>query len=192
MERTAVSWWSLALRGAVAIIFGILAYLMPGLTLQALVLVFGAYAIVDGVFAIASGIRPSQSRGRDWLLVVGGIAGIIAGVIAWLLPGMTALVLITIIGAWAIVTGAFEIAAAFRLRNVLRHTWLFILEGVLSLVFGLFVFIAPGAGALALVWLIAAYAIVSGVMLLVFGLRMKLDGSERRSIPSSHAGSPAR
>jgi uncharacterized membrane protein HdeD (DUF308 family) len=192
MERTSVSWWSLVLRGAVAIIFGILAYLMPGLTLQALVLVFGAYAVVDGVFAIASGIRSDRARGRDWLLVLGGVAGIIAGVLAWVLPGMTALVLITIIGAWAIVTGVFEIAAALRLRNLLRHTWIFILEGILSVLFGLFVFIAPGAGALALVWLIAAYAIVSGVMLVAFGLRVKAEGSMAQAMPSPPAGSPAR
>jgi len=191
MERTSVSWWSLVLRGAVAIIFGILAYLMPGLTLQALVLVFGAYAVVDGAFAIASGIRSDRERGRDWLLVLGGVAGIIAGVLAWILPGMTALVLITIIGAWAIVTGVFEIAAALRLRSVLRHTWIFIVEGVVSVLFGLFVLIAPGAGALALIWLIAAYAIVSGAMLVVFGLRLKSDGSMARAMPSPPAGSPA-
>jgi uncharacterized membrane protein HdeD (DUF308 family) len=172
-DRLSHNWWAIALRGVVAIAFGLLALFLPGLTLLSLVFLFAAYAIVDGAFSIVSGARRRPGRGRDWLLVLGGILGIVAGVIAFLWPGITTLVLLLIIAAWAIVTGVAEIVAAFRLRKEIEGEWLLVLDGAVSVVFGLFLALFPGAGALALVWLIAFFAIASGVMLLVLAFRLR-------------------
>jgi uncharacterized membrane protein HdeD (DUF308 family) len=174
LERLSRNWWALALRGLAAIVFGVLAILWPAITLVALVLLFAAYAIVDGVFALASGIRRSgDGRGTDWFMVLAGVAGIAAGVIAVALPGMTALVLVIIIAAWAIVTGIAELAIAYRLRDEIRGEWLLALDGVVSIIFGLVLFFFPGAGAIALVLLIGAFAIVSGAMLLALAFRFR-------------------
>jgi uncharacterized membrane protein HdeD (DUF308 family) len=178
VQNFTTNWWGVALRGAAAVIFGILALLLPGLTLAALVLLFGAYAIVDGVSAIATGLR-GEKTGRNWLLVVMGAAGVVAGLLTWFWPGLSALALLVLIGWWAIVTGVLEIAAAYRLRSVLRHEWLVAFSGGLSVLFGIFVLLFPGAGALALVWLIGWYAIVSGVALLVLAFRLRGHGGLR-------------
>jgi uncharacterized membrane protein HdeD (DUF308 family) len=189
-DRVSVSWWSLVLRGIVAIAFGVLAFIFPTMALWALVLLFGAYSLVDGIFAIVSGARPHGEQRRDWLLVLGGVAGVVVGLIAFFLPGLTAIALVYLIGAWAVVTGAFEVAATIELRRRLRHAWLYAVDGIVSVLFGFVVLIAPGAGAFALIWLIAAYAIASGVLLIAFGLRLRSES------PSTHrmdrvSGSPA-
>lgn len=175
VQNFTTNWWLVALRGAAAVIFGILALLLPGLTLAALVLLFAAYAIVDGVSAIVTGLR-GEKPGRNWLLVLLGVAGVVAGLLTWFWPGLSALALLLVIGGWAIVTGVLEIAAAYRLRSVLRHEWLVAFNGVLSVLFGIFVLLFPGAGALALVWLIGWYAIASGVALLVLAFRLRGHG----------------
>jgi uncharacterized membrane protein HdeD (DUF308 family) len=173
-ERMARDWWIFALRGVAAIIFGVLALLWPGITLLALVFLFAAYALVDGVIAIISGIRRGANGGKlDWWRIVRGIVGIAAGVIAIALPGITAYALLLVIAAWAIVTGAIEIVAAYQLRDVIDREWLLALDGVVAVIFGIALIVFPSAGALALVWLIGAFAIVSGVMLLVLAFRMR-------------------
>jgi uncharacterized membrane protein HdeD (DUF308 family) len=172
-NRLARNWWAIALRGLVAIVFGVLAFLLPGLTLITLVLLFGAFAIVDGIFAIVSGFRRREGHRPDLFLILGGVAGIAAGVIAILLPGITALALLYVIAAWAIVTGIAEIVAAYQLREEISGEWLLALSGAVSFVFGLFIAFFPGPGALAVVWLIAAYAIVSGVTLLFLAFRLR-------------------
>lgn len=171
-SRLSLNWSALAIRGVIAIAFGVLALLMPGLTLAALILLFAAYAIVDGVSHVVTGIR-QRSGGPDGLMILGGIVGIAVGVIAAILPGVTALFLLTLIGAWAIVTGAAEIVAAYRLRKAISGEWLLALQGIISIAFGLYVWIFPGAGALAVVWLIATFAIASGVILLMLAFRMR-------------------
>jgi uncharacterized membrane protein HdeD (DUF308 family) len=173
VEQLAQNWWALALRGIVAIAFGVLAIMLPGLTLLALVFLFAAYAIVDGAFLIVSGIRGQGGRGGTRWLVIGGIAGVAAGIVTIVWPGLTALLLLSIIAAWAIVTGILVIVAAYRLREAIRGEWLLALEGALSVAFGFAIILFPGAGALAVIWLIAAYAIASGVVLLILSFRLR-------------------
>jgi uncharacterized membrane protein HdeD (DUF308 family) len=172
-SRLSLNWSALAIRGVIAIAFGIIAFLLPGLTLGALILLFAAYAIVDGVSHVITGIRQRSGDRPDGLMILGGIVGIAVGVIAVILPGVTALFLLALIGAWAIVIGAAEIVAAYRLRKAISGEWLLALQGIISIAFGLYVWLFPGAGALAVVWLIAAFAIASGVILLMLAFRMR-------------------
>jgi len=166
------SWWALVLRGLAAIAFGVLAFVWPQITLTALVFLWGAYALVDGAFAIAAGIKSHGENKRWWVLLLEGILGVAAGLVAFLVPGITALALLILIAAWAMVTGAFEIAAAIQLRKHIKGEWLLALAGVASIVFALALLFNPAAGALALVWLIGAYSIVFGVLLIVLGVRL--------------------
>jgi uncharacterized membrane protein HdeD (DUF308 family) len=180
------NWWLVVLRGVLAIAFGIAAFIWPNDALTALVLVFGAYALVDGIFALAAGIAASSaSSGVRWFLALGGIAGIIVGVVTFVNPNITAVSLLYLIGAWAIVTGFFQIMAAVQLRQVIENAWLPILGGFLSIVFGLLVFIYPQASALSILWLIAIYAIVYGVVMTVFGFRVKSLDSALSNTSSS-------
>lgn len=166
-------WWVLAIRGVAAILFGIAAFLWPEITLAALVLLFGAYALVDGVFAVIAGITARREQERWWMMVLQGLAGIVLGVLTVVWPDITALVLLYFIAAWSIVTGAFEIAAAIRLRQEIEGEWLLILAGFASILFGILLMVLPGPGALALVWLIGTYALISGVLLLVLAFRLR-------------------
>jgi uncharacterized membrane protein HdeD (DUF308 family) len=172
-SRLSINWWALALRGVVAIGFGILALLLPGATIGALILLFAAYAIVDGASHVVTGFRGRSGDGPDFLMILGGVVGIVAGIFAVALPGLTALALLTLIGAWAIVTGAAEILMAYRLRKEIRGEWLLAFDGAISVLFGIYVWLFPGAGALALVWLIAVFAIISGITLLALAFRMR-------------------
>jgi uncharacterized membrane protein HdeD (DUF308 family) len=168
----AYSWWLLALRGLLGIAFGIAALAWPGLTLIVLVALFGAYALIDGLVAILSVLR-HQERGRWLVVLVEGLLGVAAGVVAFTVPGITAVALVLVIGAWAVLTGIMEIAAAIRLRREMENEWLLGLAGILSLVFGAAVIVFPGAGAIALVTLIGAYSIVFGVLMLLLGLQLR-------------------
>jgi uncharacterized membrane protein HdeD (DUF308 family) len=186
-RRLSLNWSALAARGVVAIVFGIVAFLLPGVTLAALILLFAAYALVDGVSHLVTAFRHRASTGPDWLLVLGGVAGIAAGIVAAFLPGITALFLVTLIGAWAIVTGVTEVIAAYRLRKEIQGEWLLALNGVVSVIFGIYLWLFPGAGAIALVWIIAAFAIISGIILLMLAIRMRSlgAGGERTGSPTA-------
>lgn len=166
------NWWTLVVRGALAVLFGLLALLIPAITLLALVLLFGAYALGDGVLALVAAVR-RQANAPWWALVLRGTAGVAAGVITMVMPALTAIALVFVIAAWAITTGIFDIIAAIRLRRYIEGEWLMAFTGLLSLLFGIALVVAPGAGALAVVWIIALYAIVLGVLLIVFGLRLR-------------------
>jgi uncharacterized membrane protein HdeD (DUF308 family) len=168
----AQSWWVLALRGACALIFGVLALAWPGVTLLLLVALFAAYAIISGVAALVGSLRTRNQRGW-WLLFLLGLVSVAAGVLAVVYPGITALALVLLMGANAIVIGALEIWMAVRLRAEVRGEWLLGLAGFVSILFGVFVMIFPGAGALALVWLIAVQAIVSGLLWLTLAFRIR-------------------
>jgi uncharacterized membrane protein HdeD (DUF308 family) len=164
------NWWALALRGLVAILFGLLTFILPGITLVTLVLLFGAYAVADGVFNVIAFFRVAS---HQWALLVEGIIGIIAGVLTFTWPAITAIILLYLIAFWAIFTGVFEIVAGIRLRKAITNEGLLIVMGVLSLLFGVLILFAPGAGALAIVLWIGAYALVFGVFLLALAFRLR-------------------
>jgi uncharacterized membrane protein HdeD (DUF308 family) len=169
---SATHWWAVVLRGLAAIIFGILAFALPGITVAVLVILFGAYAFVDGIFAIIAAIR-HQARGHTLWLLFEGIVGILAGLIAFFAPALAAFALLYVIAAWAIVTGIFEIVAAIRLRDVISNEWSLLLAGIISIIFGILLMIWPARGILTLVWLIGGFAIVFGILLIIAGFRMR-------------------
>jgi uncharacterized membrane protein HdeD (DUF308 family) len=164
------NWWAVALRGLFAVLFGVMALVWPGITLEVLVWLYGAYALADGIFAVIAAL---SGAGETWLLLLEGVVGIAAGVVTFLWPGITALILLFLIAGWAIVTGIFEIMAALRLRRTIRGEFWLVLSGILSVLFGLFLAIWPGEGALAVVWVIGLYAILFGVTLLALGFRLR-------------------
>jgi uncharacterized membrane protein HdeD (DUF308 family) len=188
VDALARNWWLVLLRGIAGIVFGIITFFAPGISFAALVLLFGAYAFVDGVLAIMAAIgRRARSR-RWWVLLLEGLAGLAAGVITLFWPGITAIALLALIAAWALVTGGLEIAAAIRLRKVINNEWLLALAGVASVGFGILLVLFPGPAALALILWIGAYALVSGVLWVALALRLHSWG---RSHGGEAALSPA-
>ena len=168
LRALAANWGAIALRGVLAILFGILAWLWPGMTLAVLIILYAVYALVDGVMGIVVGIR-----GRNWGYALLGLVGVIAGLVAVAWPLLTALVLVTIIGVWAIVIGVMEIVTAIRLRNEIEGEWLLALTGALWVLFGAYALAFPGAGALSLVWLIGTWAVVIGVLEVILAFRLR-------------------
>jgi uncharacterized membrane protein HdeD (DUF308 family) len=173
LGNLARAWHWIVLRGVFALLFGIFAFIWPGITLAALVLVWGAYAIADGVMALIAAFTMHEEGKPMASLIVVGILGIAAGVVTFLWPGMTALVLLLFIASWAVLMGIFEIAAAIRLRKHIENEWLLALSGLVSIVFGVLLFLQPGAGALAVIWLIGSFAIFFGIVLIALGIRLK-------------------
>ena len=166
-------WWVPVLRGVAAIVFGVIAFVYPGLTVAVLVLLFGAWVLVDGVFRIVGAIgHRASDPDWGWHLVI-GILGIIIGFLTFHAPAITALVLVIYIAAWALMIGATEIAVAFKLRREIKGEWFLILMGLLSIVFAIMLLWNPLPGALALVWLIASYAIVFGFLGIILGFRLR-------------------
>jgi uncharacterized membrane protein HdeD (DUF308 family) len=171
-EVLAARWWAVGLRGLLAIIFGLLCLLTPGIAVGALVLLFAAYMLVDGVFAIISGIRAARSGERWGLLILEGVVDLAAGAIAFIWPAITLVALVWIVAIWAIVSGALMLAAALALNRDYGR-WLLALGGIASLVFGILLIIEPFIGAVVLTLWIGAYALVFGVLLLVLGFQLQ-------------------
>jgi uncharacterized membrane protein HdeD (DUF308 family) len=176
VDVLARNWWLVALRGVAALVFGLLTLFNPAVTLAALILLFGAYALADGVFTVIAALASHRGEPRWVALLVGGILSIVLGVLTFLMPGVTAVVLLYFIAAWAIVTGVSEIATAIRLRKVITGEWLLVLAGVLSVAFGLALVLYPAAGALAVTLWIGAYATALGVVLLALAFRLRSWG----------------
>ena len=166
-------WWVFLLRGIAAVIFGILAFVSPGITLATLVLVWGAYALADGIFSLIAAISGKTADEDRWMVGLQGAIGVIAGLIALVLPGATALGLLFAIAAWSLAIGVLQIVAAIKLRKEITGEFWLGLSGLLSIVFAFFVIARPGAGALAVIWVIGAYALVFGVSLIAFAFRVK-------------------
>ena len=164
------NWWVPVLRGVLGILFGFLVFAYPRTTVEVFVYLFGAYALIDGVIALA--LSFDVSRGRGWVLL-SGITGIAAGILTFMYPSTTAVALVYIVAAWAIITGIFEIVAALEWRQVLSDMWMLGLAGVLSIFLGVLLFSSPSAGLLAWAYLIGIYAIVYGVLYIVAGFRLK-------------------
>jgi uncharacterized membrane protein HdeD (DUF308 family) len=168
------NWWALVIRGLLAVGFAIITFVAPGISLAALVLVFGAYALVDGVLTLIGAFRRHGAADAPrWYLVLEGLAGVGAGLITLFVPRITALALVYLIAAWAVVSGALKIAAAVQLRKTIRHEWLLGLAGLATIALGVVLFMMPAAGALALVLWIGAYALVFGITMIVLGLRLR-------------------
>jgi len=170
------NWWLLLLRGIAAVAFGVLTFVWPGVTLLTLVFLYGAFALVDGVFALVAAIMGGRPAPRWWLAIV-GLLGVAVGILTFAWPGITALVLLLFIAGWAIATGIMQIVGAVRLRKEIEGEWLLIASGVLSLLFGLVLIVQPGTGALALLFVIGVYAILYG--LIEVWLSLKLRGLSR-------------
>ncbi|WP_233861730.1 HdeD family acid-resistance protein [Paraburkholderia adhaesiva] len=164
-------WGWLLARGIAAIVFGLAAFSLPKLTVIALAYVWGSYAVVDGAFALIYGARGGGKR--RWTYVVVGLIGVVAGFVAFFWPRETAIILVLIIGFWALAIGIFEIIYAIQYRRAVAHPWAVGLSGLLSAGVGLFVVLFPGAGALSLIWLIAAYAVLYGVLMIVAALHLR-------------------
>jgi len=169
----AQNWWAIVLRGVCAVLFGLCGLFWPGITLAALVLLYGAYALVEGFFAVLWAVSRRRPGAFPWGVLLAGLSGIAGGVITVIWPGLTALALLYLIAFWAIVRGVFEMLAAFHLRREIDNEWLLGLSGLLSVVLGILLIVAPGAGALAVLWWIAAFAVVVGVLTIALGLRLR-------------------
>jgi uncharacterized membrane protein HdeD (DUF308 family) len=161
-------WWVVLLRGLLAILFGFLAFSWPGLTAVILVTIWGVYALFDGIVGIIAGIK-----GKWGSLVLLGVLSILAGAVALIWPGLTAITLLWVLAIWIIVAGVMQIAAAVRLRKEVQGEWMWILSGILMVVLGLVFFMRPGAGILSVTWLIASLAIVWGILLVMLSFRLK-------------------
>ena len=170
------SWWILALRGAAGVLFGVLAFAMPDVTLLSLIALFAIYAVLAGTVAAAGALRNRRRADDWWILLLLGLVGIAAGVLAAQRPALTALVIV--IGVNALITGILEIALAINLRKFIEGEWLLILSAVTSIAFGLLILAYPGAGALALVWIIGAYALLTGTLYLALALRARRRAGE--------------
>jgi len=188
----AQNWGMFVVRGILALAIGVLAFAAPTPTLAALIFVFAAYAIIDGIFAVAVGV--TAPGGPRWLLAIGGILAIAIGAYTLVSPQVTAVALVLLIGSFAIVRGVAEIATAISLRNVIESAWLYVLSGIVSIVFGAYLIVAPGDGALAVVFVIGFYALFAGVMYLAIGLRLRgvnkaLESGSRTTSSSAGAAS---
>lgn len=186
----ASNWWSLVVRGIFAIAAGLIATAFPGITITALVILFGAYALVDGVVGFIGAVRASRSHERWGFLLFEGITGILAAAITVFWPPLTAIVLIYLVAAWAIITGIFEIAAAIQLRRSISGEWLLALGGILSMVFGLFIMFYPLAGAIAITLVFGLYAMFFGIVLISLGVRLRM-WSRRHASPGGAIPQPA-
>jgi uncharacterized membrane protein HdeD (DUF308 family) len=172
LHDLAKNWWLVLLRGICAIIFGILAFVWPGITLLTLVILYGAFALADGVFALSAAVMGGSPAPR-WWLAIAGLLGIGAGVLTFLWPGITALVLLFFIAGWAIASGVMQIVGAIRLRKEIEGEWLLIAVGVLSVIFGIALIVQPGLGLLTLVFIVGFYAIAYGILLVMLSLRLR-------------------
>ena len=183
MNRLSDHWWLVALRAACAFLFGLAAIMWPGLTIAILVAIFGVFVLLDGSLLVAVGVGNRDDDPRWWSLVLQGALGAIFGLVALLAPIATAMALVVLVAAWAIVSGIAEIMAAFRLRAFIENEWLLAVSGVLSILFGVILGLAPRAGIVAMAWIIGGFAILSSLLLAAMALRLRKF--------KSHFNSPA-
>jgi len=183
------NWWVMALRGVAAVVFGMLTFLMPGLTLLILVSLFGGYCLVNGILTLIAAFRRARDQPRWWALALEGVASLVAGGVTLFWPGLTSLALLYVVAAWAIITGLLQIGTAIRLRKQITGEWVLIASGLMSVVFGLFLVFMPLTGALVVAWWIGAYAFAFGILLAILAFRLR----RRTARPASaHAMGPER
>jgi uncharacterized membrane protein HdeD (DUF308 family) len=170
------TWWLLLLRGLMAIAFGVLSWVQPGISLAALVMLFGVYALIDGVAGVWASMAGHKDDGHWWVLLLWGVVGVGVGTLTLSAPGLTALALLFYIALWAVATGVLQIVAAVRLRKEIEGEWMLGLGGLASVAFGLVLMARPMAGAVALLWIIATYAIFFGLLLVVLAFKARRFG----------------
>jgi uncharacterized membrane protein HdeD (DUF308 family) len=193
MEILARNWGWVLLRGIVALLFGVFTLFNPAIALMTLILLFGTYAFLDGVFMIVWAIANRRERPRWVALLVGGLLGIVIGIQTLVTPNITAVALLAIIATWSIIVGIAELVAAIKMRKMLTGEWMLMLTALASVAFGVFLFARPGLGALAVVLWIGAYAIFSGILLIVFAFRLRSWGRSPASVAprAQRGGVPA-
>ncbi|MFP3983166.1 MAG: HdeD family acid-resistance protein [Desulfurivibrionaceae bacterium] len=174
MEKVlAQYWWSFYVRGIIAIIIGLTAIFLPGMTLEILALLIGAFFLVDGIFSIAASLG-SKSGGQRWrIFILEGIVGVVIGILTFLRPEVTIMALVLLVSAWAFFTGVLELVASFRLRQLIENEWLLTLSGIISIIFALILLISPWKAAIVLIWLLGLYAILFGILLIFLGRKLK-------------------
>jgi uncharacterized membrane protein HdeD (DUF308 family) len=183
----AKNWWAIALRGVLGIVFGILAFALPSAVMLSLALLFGAYCLIDGVLAIIAAVRAAKARERWWLLLLEGVLNLIMAAIAFVFPAGAVLAFVLVTAVWAILSGAVMLGAAFRLAVGAGRWWL-VLGGIVSMVFGAMLIIAPLAGAIVLTWWLGAYAMVFGVVMLILAFRLRRRRHATPAVPAGMAG----
>jgi uncharacterized membrane protein HdeD (DUF308 family) len=188
----AEKWWALALRGLVAVLFGIAAFTWPGITLRALVALFGAFALIGGIFMLITAYKREVGLASWWSLLIEGIVGIVIGIVTFTWPGLTAMGLLYLIAFWAILTGVFEVITAIRLRHEITGEWMMALAGVLLIVFGFLLVAYPLTGALAVVWIIGAFAFVTGVLMIALAFKLRTMRQPGGEIPHVRHAAPSR
>jgi uncharacterized membrane protein HdeD (DUF308 family) len=180
MENTlARNWGLVVLRGVLAILFGLTAFVWPEITLVVLVWIFGIYVLADGLVSIGTGLSRTKDSPRWWVFILEGLVSIVAGGIALIWPQIATLAIVLLMAGWAFLTGILEIVAAIRLRHEINNEWLLALGGIISIVLGVFLFLQPFAGGIAIIWTVAAYAIIFGLLLIALGFRLR-----NRSVPT--------
>jgi len=186
------NWWALALRGGAAIVFGIVALFWPPGAIVALVAVFGAYALVDGILNLVGAVRAGRSGQRWGALVFEGVISLLVGIITLFFPGVTALALVLFVAAWSLITGVAEVVAAIKLRKMIEGEWLLALTGILSIAFGILLFVSPLIGAIAIAIWIGAYSLVFGALLVGLSLRLKswASSQQQTQIPTGPVPRP--
>ena len=172
-HHLARNWWLVVLRGILAILFGLTAFVWPDITWVVLVLMFGIYTLVDGLATVGTGLSRTKDSPRWWAFLVEGLISIAAAVVVLIWPELTAFIMVLLIAGWAVLTGILEIIAAIRLRHEINNEWLLALGGSVSIALGFLLFLRPVAGGLAIIWTVAAYAVIFGVLLIALGFRLK-------------------
>ncbi|UPL48831.1 HdeD family acid-resistance protein [Hymenobacter sublimis] len=179
------NWWVMALRGLSAVLFGLLTFLMPGLTLLVLITLFGAYCLVNGVLTLITAFRGGRNQPRWWALVLEGAVSLVAGAVTLAWPDLTSLVLLYVVAIWALVTGLLQIGSAIRLRKHITGEWVLMAGGLLSVLFGLILMTRPIAGALVIAWWVGAYAFAFGILLAILAFRLRRQASHQGAAASA-------
>jgi uncharacterized membrane protein HdeD (DUF308 family) len=185
------NWWAIALRGLVAMLFGIATFMWPGITLWVLAPLFGAYALINGIFAVIEAFRRDVSRERWWGLLFEGVVGILVGVVTLTWPGLTAMGLLFLIAFWAIVTGVFEIITAIRLRHEIRGEWMLALIAILSMAFGFLLLAFPATGALSVILIIGAFAFATGALMIALAFKLRSLRRPGEEVPPARHAAPS-
>jgi uncharacterized membrane protein HdeD (DUF308 family) len=175
MNQLTYNWWTVALRGVLAIVVGLIAFFFPGVTLTFVIALFGAFALLEGAFLILSGIRNRRENARWWVLIMQGIISIGAGIFAFAAPLATAVALLYLMAAWAIASGLVEIIVAIRLRKEIEGEWMLVLDGLLTIGFGVALMVVPAAGLLVWMWMIGGFKLASGLLLLLLAFRLRKE-----------------